>query len=83
MLNRPAKHPKPATIRKREQRDRDRREHAQIKISVHRDRLIEALLFSELATADEALDPAKVRSLVEAIVNEWVARWLKEKSRCD
>ncbi len=65
-----------ATIRKREQRARERCGHEQFTIKTHRDRAIEALIVSELLSEEAALDPAKVEKAMAGVWEEWVEIWL-------
>lgn len=64
------------TLRKREQRERERCGHEQFTLTTHRDRAIEALIVSERLTEEEALDPAKVETEMTLVWEEWVERWL-------
>jgi hypothetical protein len=67
--------------RKRKQRLREALGLTALEIETDYPDLTEALLFTELLTAAEALDVTKVEAKVASIVEEWVARWLAEKAK--
>jgi hypothetical protein len=64
--------------RKRRQRALERCGRKRLYIETHYFHAVEALLRSTRLNEAEALDQAKVEIALSAVVDEWVARWLKE-----